>query len=121
MNFILVGVGGVLGGLCRFQFGKIISQHVRVRFPVGTLLINVSGAFLLGILMGLEPGNRAYLFIGDGFCGAFTTFSTFMYEGFALFQENRRRNAFLYLIGTVLLGILVYVCGFAITKRFLLF
>lgn len=116
LNLLWVGVGGVFGGLCRFQLGKVVSEKANTAFPIGTFLINISGALLLGLLTGIEPGNKIYLLLGDGFCGAYTTFSTFMYEGFNLFQESEKLNAFLYVLGTLLLGVIGYVCGWAIGK-----
>ncbi|MET0016150.1 fluoride efflux transporter CrcB [Oscillibacter sp.] len=116
MDLALVGVGGVFGGICRFQLGKVLSQKSNTLFPIGTFLINISGALLLGILTGVDMGNSGYLLFGDGFCGAFTTFSTFMYEGFHLFQERDKLNAFIYILSTLLLGIIGYVCGYAIGR-----
>lgn len=116
MDLALVGVGGVFGGICRFQLGKVLSQKSNTSFPIGTFLINISGALLLGILTGVDMGNSGYLLFGDGFCGAFTTFSTFMYEGFHLFQERDKLNAFIYILSTLLLGIIGYVCGYAIGR-----
>jgi len=103
-----------LGGLCRFQLGKIISQKSDTAFPIGTFIINITGAILLGILTSIDAGNRVYLLLGDGFLGAYTTFSTFMYEGFNLFQGNEKLNAFVYVLGTLFLGILGYVSGYKI-------
>lgn len=113
MNLVLVGIGGTLGALCRFQLGKLLSQKSSRAFPIGTFLINITGAVLLGILTGADPGNSVYLLLGDGFLGAYTTFSTFMYEGFNLFQGKQKLNAIIYILGTLFLGILGYAAGFA--------
>ena len=112
MNFLWVGIGGMLGGLCRYYIGKQIAKRNTSGLPFGTLLINLSGAFLLGVLTGVTPEGRAYLLLGDGFCGAYTTFSTFMFEGFNLFKGKKRMNALVYIIGTMFLGVLAYVAGF---------
>jgi len=114
LNLLLVGIGGTFGGLVRFQLGKVLSQKPATVFPVGTFVINITGALLLGVLTSMDAGNNLYLLLGDGFLGAYTTFSTFMYEGFHLFQGNEKMNAFVYIIGSLLLGIAGYVCGFAI-------
>ncbi|MPM28145.1 putative fluoride ion transporter CrcB [bioreactor metagenome] len=111
MNFVLVGVGGIFGGICRFQLGKIISRKESGGFPLGTFLINISGAILLGLLTGAGAGGKGYLLFGDGFLGAYTTFSTFMYEGFHLFQVDDRRNAFVYVLGTLVSGVFGYMLG----------
>lgn len=116
MDIILVGIGGTFGGLCRFQLGKIISQKSGTSFPVGTFIINITGAILLGILTSLDVAKNFYLLFGDGFLGAYTTFSTFMYEGFNLFQDNEELNAFVYILGTLILGIIGYRFGWGIGK-----
>lgn len=111
MHLLLVGVGGALGGIVRYRLGKVISQRSNTTFPVGTFLINLTGAFLLGILTGGHMEEHYYLLAAEGFLGAYTTFSTFMYEGFHLFYENERKNAAFYMIGSLLLGILGYAAG----------
>lgn len=116
MDLILVGIGGTFGGLCRFQLGKLVSEKSKTTFPIGTFLINITGAILLGILTGMNMGNNIYLLLGDGFLGAFTTFSTFMYEGFNLFQDNEKLNAFVYILSTLILGIIGYVFGYEIVR-----
>lgn len=116
MNLILVGIGGTFGGLFRFQIGKIISERSKTAFPIATFLINITGAILLGILTGMKTGNSTYLLLGDGFLGAYTTFSTFMYEGFNLFRDDKNLNAFVYILSTLILGIIGYVSGFEIAK-----
>lgn len=111
----------MFGGLCRFQLGKIISQKSNTAFPAGTFIINITGAILLGIVTGIDAGNETYLLLGDGFLGAYTTFSTFMYEGFNLFQESEKLNAFTYILGSLVLGIIGYVFGYAIGKLLISF
>ena len=116
MDLIFVGIGGAFGSLARFQLGKIISERSKTTFPIGTFLINITGALLLGIVSSLDVNKNMYLLFGDGFLGAYTTFSTFMYEGFNLFQENEKMNAFTYVLGSLLLGVIGYVLGFELGK-----
>ncbi|MDD2483649.1 MAG: fluoride efflux transporter CrcB [Eubacteriales bacterium] len=116
MNFLLVGLGGILGGISRYQLGKMISESVRTTFPVATFFINLCGAFLLGSLMAKTSGGSLYLLLGDGFLGAFTTFSTYMYESFSLFRENEKRNAIIYIVCSLLLGIVAYTFGFIVAE-----
>jgi CrcB protein len=71
---------------------------------------------LLGIISSAGTGGNLYLLLGDGFLGAYTTFSTFMYEGFNLFQENDKMNAFVYILGSLFLGILGYIIGFGLGR-----
>ena len=73
--YLLIGIGGILGSLSRYTIGKIISQKFNSSFPYGTYFINISGAFLLGLLTSLNINHSIYAFFGDGFLGAFTTFS----------------------------------------------
>jgi len=116
MELLLVGIGGLFGGITRFHIGKIISQKSVVKFPLGTLIINITGAVLLGMVTSVDAGNNIYLLFGDGFLGAYTTFSTFMYEGFCLFRGNKKKNALTYIIGSLILGIAGYAAGYALGK-----
>lgn len=118
MQLLLVGIGGALGSIARYVFGKMISEKIDSTLPLGTLVINVSGAILLGFLNGCNPGKSMLLLFGDGFLGAYTTFSTFMYEGFNLFQENERRNALVYIIGSLVLGVAGFIAGYAAAALF---
>ncbi len=116
MDLVFVGFGGALGSLTRYQLGKIISQKSKSTFPLGTFIINITGAILLGILSSMDAGKNAYLLLGDGFLGAYTTFSTFMYEGFNLFKGNKKANAAAYILGSLILGIIGYTIGFEVVK-----
>lgn len=111
MEYIVVGIGGIFGSIFRFIIGKLITKRSNTVFPIGTFIINFTGAFLLGILNSLMIDKTVYTLLGDGFLGAFTTFSTFMYEGFNLFQDREKMNAFIYVFGTILLGITGYSIG----------
>lgn len=100
---VLVGLGGVLGALARHLLGERIDRRT-----YDTLAVNVVGSFLLGLLTAGPFGTTLTLAFGTGFCGAFTTFSTFAFETTRLAEEGRRRRAILN--GTVnLLGALVAV------------
>ncbi|QHQ59476.1 fluoride efflux transporter CrcB [Anaerocolumna sedimenticola] len=112
MDLIFVGIGGALGSLTRYQAGKMISRKSGISFPIGTFLINITGAILLGIVSSLDTGKNVYLLFGDGFLGAYTTFSTFMYEGFQLFQDNKKLNALIYILSSLVLGILGYTLAY---------
>ena len=116
MNLILVGLGGSLGSLARYQLGKIISSRSSTSFPIGTFVINITGAILLGILSSLDFHKNIYFLLGDGFLGAYTTFSTFMYEGFNLFKDNEKLNALIYITFSIILGLIGYALGYLIIK-----
>lgn len=116
MEYLLVGIGGALGSLARYRLGKIISEKSRTIFPLGTFIINITGTFLLGIISTSGLNGNLYILLADGFLGAYTTFSTFMYEGFNLFQENEKMNAFVYILGSLIIGIVGFVIGVELTK-----
>lgn len=116
MEYFIVGFGGMLGSITRYLLGKRISERFNTIFPIGTFLINISGAFLLGVVSTIYTNGNLYLLLAEGYLGAFTTFSTFMYEGFDLFQESERKNAVLYVLGTLFIGILGFVSGIGAVK-----
>lgn len=119
MQLMLVGIGGLTGGLTRFQLGQVLSRRTGTAFPAATLLINITGAFLLGILTGSGVSGPLRLLLGDGFLGAYTTFSTFMYEGFHLFAGRKALNAAVYILGSLILGILGFILGYGIAQAFI--
>jgi CrcB protein len=107
-TYLLIVVGGVVGANARYLVSQWAARRWTAGFPVGTLLVNVVGSFVLGLLSplvaaGSAGGADARLLVGTGFCGAFTTFSTFAYEAVALARGGRRRPAALNVGGTVAL------------------
>ena len=76
------------------------------------MLVNVIGSFLLGYFIGLGMKDQMYAFLGSGFCGAFTTFSTFQLETFQLFKNDRKWTALFYLFITYLIGLISVFGGF---------
>ena len=118
LELILVGIGGICGSLARYWLGKFISSHSKRHIPVGTFLINSSGAILLGLISGANPSRNLSLLFCDGFLGAYTTFSTFMYEGFCLFQDKKTLNALTYILGSLFLGIAGYEAGTVLSGFF---
>lgn len=120
MEYLLVGIGGIFGSITRYILGKIISGHSKSEFPLGTFIINITGALLLGILTGANINGNIYVLLGDGFLGAYTTFSTFMYEGVNLFQDREKLNAFVYIAGSLFIGIIGFAIGMQIGKLFVI-
>ena len=94
MPYVLVGVGSFVGGNARYILAKWVGGMIDARFPLGTFLINVSGSFILGLIGGLiaqrsiPHADAVRLALGVGFCGGFTTFSTFEFETHALFEDG---------------------------------
>ena len=121
-KYLVVLAGAGLGGLSRYVAGTWIAARYGGRFPLGTLLINVSGAFLIGVLMTLlterlDPHPNWRLFLVVGILGGYTTFSTFEYETYQAVRDGARWMGMLYVTGSVLLGYLGVWLGVALTAR----
>jgi CrcB protein len=113
-----------VGGLARFYLGAFIQQRAGADFPAGTLVINITGSFLLGFIMryalrsgGVSPEVRALL--TTGFCGGYTTFSTFSYETASLLEDGEYARASLYVGASVLVSLIAAFLGFAAAQRLL--
>lgn len=111
MTLVYVGLGGALGSLTRFHMGKFINERYARHIPLGTLVINITGAILLGYVVTVGKSQSIQLFLADGFLGAYTTFSTFMYEGYTLIQEGEQKNAIKYLLFSIFIGIVGFYLG----------
>jgi CrcB protein len=111
MTYVLVAVGGAAGSLIRYILGKFLSEKSSTNFPIGTFIINITGAIMLGIVSTIGVSNNMLLLLGDGFFGAYTTFSTFMYEGFNLLEGKEKLNAFIYISCSLILGLVGYALG----------
>jgi CrcB protein len=104
----LIALGSALGGVTRYLLGGFIQRLSGGTFPMGTLLINITGSFLLGLIYrysadsaAIAPEVRAMLTIG--FCGGYTTFSSFSYESIRLIEDGQAGRAFAYVALSVLL------------------
>lgn len=120
-KFILISTGAVLGANLRYWVGDWAAQKWGAALPYGTLLINVTGSLLLGFLMALIADRLALdprwrLFFGVGFLGAYTTFSTYMFESFALMEKGQWLPAVGNLLGSTLLGLLAVGAGVYLAK-----
>jgi len=121
-KFVALTLGGALGTHARYWLSRWFNEVSWARgFPLGTLAINISGSFILGvaavlILERLPPSQQAwYLLIGTGFCGAYTTFSTFEWETFKLVRDGNFAFALLNIAGSVLVGFLGVVLAVVLT------
>ncbi len=117
MNLFLLVVGGSCGAMARHSLGVWILRHEKHAFPFGTLTINLLGTLLLGILSGLRINGSLGLLLCDGFCGAFTTFSTFSLETVQLIRGHARRKAALYVMISILCGAALFAAGFEMTSH----
>jgi CrcB protein len=115
MTPIVLGLGGALGALARYYGTEFVRRLVGNSLPWGTLAVNIIGAFALGFLMvwlqSRAPSTQIRQFIGIGFLGSFTTFSTFSYETVALAREGHFWHASGYAASSVVLGIFALVLG----------
>ena len=105
-----VAAGSAVGGVARFALASLLQQRAGSNFPVGTLVVNISGSFLLGVLLryalgtqGITPEVRALL--TTGFCGGYTTFSTFTYDTLLLLEDGQTSRAGLYVLLSVALSL----------------
>ena len=115
-KYLIVGVGGFAGSIARFWLGAYIGQRMGSRFPYGTLLINITGSFLVGFVMtvltektSLSP-NWRYL-VPIGFIGGYTTFSTFEFETLRAMQDGQFTIGILNVVLSVLVGFLMVWMG----------
>lgn len=120
-NTALVVLGAGIGGGLRYVLGGWIAERWGTSFPWHTFAVNISGAFLLGILMALSvergmvaPGWR--LFLGVGILGGYTTFSTLAYESMALMERGLMLSGALNMLGSGLAGLVAVLVGLVIGK-----
>ena len=111
-----IAIGGALGTVARYALNIAIQTRFADPFPLGIMVINVGGSFILGFLMRLSLETTAMspelrLFLTTGFCGGFTTFSTFSYDALTLFETGAVRAAWGYLIGSVALSVFAAFSG----------
>lgn len=109
LNCIFVGIGGFIGSVCRYLVG-LIPLEANSGFPFKTLVINVVGAFLLGLISALAAKNESLnpqivLMLRVGICGGFTTFSTFAYESVDLMKNGNILLAFCYICVSIILSV----------------
>ena len=115
-DFLLVSCGSFLGGGLRFLVSKWIQTLSVISFPFGTFTVNVLGCFLIGFLSGLPVSGEVMnpstkLFLTTGFCGGFTTFSTFMNENSSLLKDENYVYLILYIFGSLALGMVAVLLG----------
>ncbi len=102
---LAVGLVGGLGAVARFMLDGAVSSRVGGALPWGTLAVNLSGAFLLGVLAGVALSPDAYRIAATGLVGAFTTFSTWVFESHRLGEDGRLRLGVTNLLGSLALGL----------------
>jgi CrcB protein len=114
----LISCAGACGALARYLIGRLIATRINTTFPWATLLINVSGAFLIGLISGLVTRHvvsaQAQSVLATGLLGGYTTFSTMSWESVQLARGGNRRQAILYLGGNFVPGLIAAAVGLLI-------
>lgn len=110
MTVLFVALGAAVGAPTRY----LVDRWLGGRFPWGTLLVNVAGSFLLGLLAALPADPRLAALLGTGFCGALTTYSTFGHETLRLARAGTRGRALVYVAASVTLGVAAASAGAAL-------
>jgi len=122
-TWLAVALGGALGSLARFWLAAAMTALTGPRFPWGTLLINVLGSFIIGLVagvtvmparVGMHPDIRVFLMVGV--CGGFTTFSAFSLQSLELLQSGELVSAFGYMAGSVLLCLIAVWVGWLLGR-----
>jgi CrcB protein len=120
-HLLLIFLGGGVGSALRYVIGGYLNSS-ETQFYLGTFLVNIAGCLLLGFLAGLalkenSISHEASLLLGVGFCGGFTTFSTFGLEMFTLLREENYAMLFRYTAGSLVAGLLCVALGFWVSKN----
>jgi CrcB protein len=110
-TWIGVGLLGGFGALGRFALDSLVSARSGDAFPLGTLAVNLSGAFVLGLLSGLGLASQAFLLAGTATIGAYTTFSTWMLETHRLAEDRELARAAVNLVLSIIAGVAVAALG----------
>jgi len=117
---IAIGIGSCLGGISRYLLSQFIQNKFLSAFPYGTLVVNIIGCFLIGIVFGLsERGNLTMewrLFLATGILGGFTTFSAFSNETVSLLRDGQFWHAFTYIASSIVIGLLATFTGNSFIK-----
>ncbi len=111
----------MLGSIMRYAVSVLFSKHVQLGFPYGTLTVNIVGCFLIGVVLGVvgrwsSISMELRLLLATGFCGGFTTFSSFAYEVIELVGAHRTGVAIAYVAGSIGAGIGATVLGLLVTR-----
>ena len=119
---LLIGFAGFLGTIARYLSGQLIYKFLPIAFPFGTLIVNILGCFIIGIVYGWFEKENIYsnewkLIFATGFCGGFTTFSAFSIENIQLLREGQFGIALLFIFVSVVIGISATFGGVSLMKN----
>ena len=117
---IYVIVGSSVGGAARYLSQEFVQKHFPSFIPLSTLSVNIIGSFIIGIIYALSERSRispeVRILIATGFCGGFTTFSSFAFENVKLMQDGEFLNVALYVVLSVVIGFVAVYLGILFTK-----
>ncbi|MCB0898783.1 MAG: fluoride efflux transporter CrcB [Actinobacteria bacterium] len=111
MSLLLVALGAAVGAVSRWLTDRFVQSRHTSFFPWGTFTVNVLGSLVLGFLLGLDTAPDLLLVLGTGFCGGFTTFSTFSFETVVLAGEGRSAVARIYVVASLAAGLAAAYLG----------
>ncbi|MEX2425170.1 MAG: fluoride efflux transporter CrcB [Thermomicrobiaceae bacterium] len=116
LTILLVGVGGAIGSIARFLLSATVQRRSRSSFPWGTVVVNGTGSFLIGVAFALFDGGvysgDALVFLASGILGGYTTFSTFSVENMALLEQRRYGWLLANTVGQISAALLFAVLGY---------
>ena len=120
MSFLIVALGSAIGGVLRYWLSNVVYNFLPATFPFGTMLVNFAGSFIIGAIMfGLNDrgliSQDLRLFLTVGFCGGFTTFSTFSFETVNLLRNSE------YILAGLNIGLSITICLAATFLAFIIF
>lgn len=121
-DILIVFLGGGLGSISRYLISQLVYAQFNTNFPLGTFTVNILGCFFIGVIMALNEkyqlDNTWVLLLSTGFCGGFTTFSTFSYENNLLLRSGDYLGLMAYTILSLLWGFAGTILGLFIIKKF---
>lgn len=119
---LLIGTGSFIGGIFRYALVHFVQSRATTAFPFGTLAVNLVGCFVIGLVFALSEHSKINeewrMFLAAGICGGFTTFSAFSLETFGMLRTGMAWYACLYILVSVLVGVLATIFGYRVFNLF---
>ncbi|MGH7532251.1 MAG: fluoride efflux transporter CrcB [Gemmatimonadales bacterium] len=124
MLWLFVALGGLVGSLARYFLGTAVQGWVGAGFPAGTMVVNITASFLIGLIMQYSVESSAItpevrILLTTGFCGGYSTFSTFSWESVRLLQDGEWARAGLYVGGSLCISLVATFLGIAAAHHFI--
>jgi CrcB protein len=121
-EILIVGIGGFAGSVSRYLLQNIVVSRFVTIFPLGTFAINLIGSFIIGLIFGLSEKydwmtQEWRLFLAIGFCGSFTTFSTFAFDNLQLIKDSNYQQLIWYTLLSFVLGVALAAFGYVIVRN----